>query len=121
MSDENKKVRLDQVVDDLIDLSATILKYRAGIAMGLQPPEGHENYNAKEQLRILEITKPLIQGHKQTRLIEAESTRDVVKLLTQGKINIEEAQSLMALMNTKTEIEEKEIEIRLKEKFLSMV
>ncbi len=101
-----KKKRMNDVVDDLIESVAEILAYRNGVAMGKVPPKGHELYNKEEQLRMLELAKPLIQGSQQAKMLKAQSVSDIFKSLAKGKCTPEEAMSLMKLLEMQSDLED---------------
>ena len=116
----NKK-NLAHVLDTLIELTAEILEYRGNLAMGKDPPPGHEMYSAEEQLRILDIMKPIIQNSRQTQKIDAESVQDVLDLLKRGEITIDDAHTLMGLIKLKSDVEESETQAAIQKKLLEMM
>jgi len=115
------KIHLNDVVDDLVSNVSRVLKYKAGIAFGLEPPEDHYMYNMKEQENLLEIVKPMLATVQQTRVIEAESAKDVIKLISNGKVTVSEATMLLSLMKTKNQVEESEMKNSLQKDLIKML
>jgi len=115
------KKTMNDVLDHLISTSAKILDYRCGLAMGEDPPDGSELYNKEEQLRILDLIKPILRQTKQTQQLEARSAQDVIDLLKSGKITIEDAHLLMGLIKLKVDMEESEIKSELQRRLLDLM
>ncbi|MES0340745.1 MAG: hypothetical protein ABUK08_00360 [Candidatus Humimicrobiaceae bacterium] len=113
MTIKNKKIHITEVLDDLVGAASRFLKYRIGVAMGETPPAGHENYNPAEQKYIIELVKPLLEKAQQSKAIEANSSRDVIILLTKGKITPNEAKELLMLMKDQTSVEKEELKVGL--------
>jgi hypothetical protein len=113
MSKKTEKTHINDVLDGLVEAVSKIMDYRVGVAMGLKPPKGHENYNAEEQKYLIDLVKPILDKAQQSRTIEANSSRDVIKLLTNGKITPNEAKELLMVMKDQTLVEEKEIKVGL--------
>ena len=101
-----KKKDVDEIVKELVEGVGEILNYRLGIALGKEPPEGHEKYDSDEQKKILKLAEPLIQKHESVREINAKSANDILKLLGQGKLTPKEANEMMSFFTKKTELEE---------------
>ena len=117
----DQKTNINDIVDSLVDTVSEIVKYRSGIAMGLEPPEGHEMYNKDEQLFLLDLVKPLFKTAQETKHVEAKSSADVVQLLARGQISVDEAASILSIIKTRLDVEEKEMQIGLKKTLLGMM
>ena len=114
------KWTLQTIVDNLISVSGEILHYRSLIAMGDLGDLDDSSYMPSIQEEILKIATPLIQSFGATRKVEANSASDVITMLSKGKISTKEATTLMALLKSKTEIEEKEIKVNLQKTLLDI-
>ncbi len=113
MKTKDNKILVGDVLDDLVNAASTFLKYRIGVAMGKTPPPGSENYNPAEQKYIIDLVKPLLEKAQQSKAVEANSSRDVIKLLTKGKITPNEAKELLMLMKDQTLVEREELKVGL--------
>lgn len=101
-----KKKTTDDIVEGLIDKVGEIIDYRLGVALGHEPPEGHEHYNVAEQIRMMELAKPLIQGHQSAKAIKAKTSADIINMVGRGKITATEAQEMMKLLLLKQEVDD---------------
>lgn len=99
------KKTIEEVVDSLVGTVAEILDYKAGVAMGKPPPEGSEMYNPEEMDKLVKLATPLVQGVSQAKIVQAQSTNDVINLVANGKITVKEAEGLMRLMEKKKEMD----------------
>jgi hypothetical protein len=120
---KSKKIHINDIVDDLVDTVGTILKYRSMVAMGIKldaEETGYPNWDKKHQNELVDLVKPLIKNAQQSRIIEAECSKDVIKLLTKGKIATKEAMGLLALMDTKNRVEEGELKIQMQKDIMGM-
>ena len=112
------KTNLNDVVDDLVLVTAKILKYKAGVAMGEEPPDGSHSYNTKEMDEILKLMTPLIHGVQASRQITANTSSEVVNLLADGKVSATEALALLKMVKEKVDIETKEMEYNIKKEMI---
>ena len=112
------KSSLNDVVDDLVIVTAKILRYKAGIAMGEEPPEDSHAYSKKEMEEILKLMTPLIQGVQASRQITANTSAEVIGLLAEGKVSAAEALALLKMVKEKVGIEEKEMEHKIKKEMM---
>ncbi len=77
-------------------------------------PKGYMGFDHEILDSILSMVKPLLSTAQQTQKVKAETAKDIVKLIKEGKVTIHEAMSLMELVKMKTEIENKEIDNKIK-------
>ena len=103
-----KRKDTDSVVRELMIDVGMILEYKSRLALGKLPPEGFECYNTTEMDRILKIAEPMIQSHQQTKKLKVESTNQILKALSAGKVTVKEAIELMTLLSARYDVEEKE-------------
>lgn len=117
------KKGLGDIVDQVISTSWEILDYRAKIAMGKydQLPENYIDFNEKEQQKIIELVKPLLSTQALTKKINAETSKDIIKLISKGKISLTEAKELMQLTGARLEVEEKEMKVAMTKKMMTML
>lgn len=115
----DEKPNLSDIVDCLVEETYNILKWRIiasknviirdeeeARALGL-PPDWF-SYDHKELNKIVDMVKPMLKDAQSTRKIEAQTALEVVQLMQKGKISISDAMSLMTLIKTQVEVQEKE-------------
>jgi len=105
-----KKKNLSDITDELIQLGYRIIVCRGKMAFG---EDVDDKINEPEQNRILDLIKPLIKDSEHTKKVQADSVKDVVTMLSNGKITVTEAIKFMTLIKSKLEVEEKEISVQL--------
>lgn len=117
------KTTVNGIVDNLIDVVGKIIEYKSMIAMGLPLPKevDYSVWNKPYQQELMDLAKPMIQNAQQGRVLEAESSRDIIKLLGQGKINFKEAASLLELMKDKAKLEEQEIKNKMQKDLADLI
>jgi len=108
------KTSINDVVDELIAATAKILTHKARVALGEEPSEDAHKFCKNEMAEILKIATPLIQACQVSRGLEANSSSEVVKMLSEGKITPAEAVALLKLVKDKVEVEAKEMEHQIK-------
>ena len=117
-----RKVKnLNDVVSMLVDRSYQILKWKLKAAMKVPDEELPEDYYIWDHdalNQVVEMVKPLMGSAQQIRKVEAETSKDIIKLIAKGKISIEEATSLMKLAKEKLSVEEKEMKVSLQNKLM---
>lgn len=113
------KSSLNEVVDDLVEVTSKILKHKAGVALGDEPSEESHMYNKEEMEKILKLMTPLIQGVQASRQITANTSAEVVNLLAEGKVSAAEALALLKMVKEKVDIEAKEMEHEIKKGILN--
>lgn len=114
----NSKKSLNDVVDDLIPVIGKILEYKAGVALGEEPPEESHKFQKKEMDEILKLATPLIQGVQASRQITANTSAEVVVLLSNGKVTPTEAVALLKLVKEKVDVEKAELEQKLRKELI---
>ena len=116
-----KKVHVDEIVDRLVEVAQQILEYKIGVAMGEDPPEGHGKYNKEFQEYIVDFIKPMIKKSQQSREIEAQSTNDIIKMLSAGQISITQAVELISLLKDKLKVEKDTLTIDLQKSIMNQL
>ena len=111
---EQAKTTINDILDELLETAHRVLKYQIGVAFGVDPPEGSELYNSKEQHRLLDMIKPMLHQAEQTKQINAKSSTEVVKMLKQGKISVDEAMKILTLIDKQVQVEGAELKLGLK-------
>lgn len=120
-----KKVKknLNDIVDKLVDQTYHILDWKiiaaTNVLAGMDEvpdglPEDYFNYDLGKLDEVVEIVRPLLKAAQQTRKVEAETSKDVIKLISQGKITMTEAVDLMSLVKLRTSVEEQELTLQMK-------
>lgn len=109
---------INDIVDSLIEVTAKILMYKAGVALGEEPPENSHKYQKQEMSEILKLATPLIQNAQVSRSLNAQSSQEVIQLLSGGKITPNEAVALLKLVKERVEVESKEMEHKLKQEIM---
>lgn len=120
--EQKPKKEVSDIVESLIESAYEILDFRAKLALGKydELPENYIRYDVDEQKIILAMVKPLLATATATRKVEVTAAKDVITMLSKGKISTQEATTLMSLLKSKTEIEEKEVKLDLQKSILSM-
>jgi hypothetical protein len=103
-----EKRELYEVTEMLVDLAYKIIEYRGKLAFGVTSedlPENYVNFNIVSQNYIMDLVKPLLGTAQQTKKIQAETVKDVIKQLGSGKVSLDEAKKLIELITAKAEAE----------------
>ncbi len=123
--DKESKTQLSDIIDILADSAYNFIKWKIiSSTKGIieeEPeglPDGYNHYNHDKMDEIVELVKPLLQKSQQIRELEAKNSQDIIKLMGRGKINSVEAKELLMLMKTKLEVEEIEMENKLKKQLI---
>lgn len=95
---------MDDIIENLVRVTSEILIYKANKAMGKKSDTVDDNYVPALQDELLKLAKPLIQSYGVTKSLSAQSAADVTKLLSKGKIDINEAKELLELITKKQEL-----------------
>ena len=109
-----QRLSLNEVVDDLVVVVAKILAHKGRVALGEEPAEEDYKYNKSAMNEILELAKPLIQSTQASRSITANTSAEVVNMLSEGKVTPAEGIALLKLIKEKVEAETKELEHQLR-------
>ena len=114
--------QVSDIVESLINNAFEILDFRAKLALGKyeELPENYIRFDQDEQNIILTFVKPLIATATATKKVEATTAKEVITMLSKGKISTQEATTFMELLKSKTEIEEKEVKLNLQKSILSI-
>ena len=127
-----KKVtkNLNDVVDLLVDKAYQFWEWKLIAAqqetacLDEEPdgiPKGYfKGFDHAEMDRVISIVTPLLASAQQTRKVEAQTSKDIVKLVASGKVSIDEATKLMTLIKVRLDVEEKEFKKDLQEKMLKV-
>ena len=126
---ENTK-QLSDILDAVVDKAYQIIQWKIiaateqrvsedqfKLVSGL--PVGYMNFDHEILDSILNMVKPLLSSAQQTRKVEAETAKDIVRLIKEGKLTIDEAMKLMTLTKKKIEVENEEAKAKLQQQFLS--
>ncbi len=119
--DENKRVTIESIAEQMIKAADRILRYHIDIALGFEPPENFEKGNTQFQDKIINFVKPMIDTYKQSKEIDANSSGTVITLLSKGKISPAEAISLLSVIKQRIQVEETEIVLQLKKDMIQAV
>lgn len=123
MSDNNelvkKKVRVEDVVDSIVEKAYQIIEWRMaratpGYGDRNLVPEGYDHFHQDALSEILDLVKPMLGKAQETRLINAKTSNEVMKLLARGKVSMSEARELLAVLSSKLKVEEEEMKLDLK-------
>lgn len=108
---------ITDIIDLIVDIAYKIIRWKLIIATAgnmmneskqslatlneFNLPYDINTFNYDTLNNIVELIKPMLTSIQQTRKIQAESIRDITQQLKQGKININEAKDLLALIERK--------------------
>jgi len=123
---------LSDIVDKLVANTYQILQWKfifatnrmlededEAVKAGL--PRGYVNFDHTKLEQIVSMVEPLLKDAQATRKIEAQSSKDIIKLIAQGKISLDEAIKLMSLMKIKLEVDEREIKNQLQKEVIKLM
>ncbi|RLI66173.1 MAG: hypothetical protein DRO88_02585 [Promethearchaeia archaeon] len=123
---------LSDIVDKLVANTYQILQWKfifatnrmlededEAVKAGL--PRGYVNFDHTKLEQIVSMVEPLLKDAQATRKIEAQSSKDIIKLISQGKISLDEAIKLMSLMKIKLEVDEREIKNQLQKEVIKLM
>ena len=96
---------LQGISEKLIQAANVIVDHRIAIALGLETNQNSIFYNGAETEWILGRVEPMLKAIQQTKKIKADQTSDIIKLLEKGKLSINEARSMIELINQKQTME----------------
>lgn len=119
--DKNESASIAGIVDDLIDAAAIIVKHKTQLALGQDPEDESYKYNGTEQAWVMNYVEPMIKQAQQIRAIEAQNSTEIIKMLTKGKLTIEEAIQLMSLMKIQVDVKEKELRVDIQESMMKLL
>lgn len=128
MARKKPKKNLNDIVDRIVDQTYHILNWKIIHAMtpmaGMDEipeglPEDYFNYDHGKLDEVVEIVRPLLKAAQQTRKVEAETSQDVIKLISKGKITMTEAVELMSLVKLRTSVEEQELTLQMKKDLIN--
>ena len=121
---------LNDVVDMLVDNAYHFWRWKLIAAQQQtrsfdKEPKGipkgyYTGYDHEEMDRVIAIITPLLAAAQQTRTVEAQTSKDIVKLVSSGKISIDEATKLMTLTKIRLDVEEKELKKDLQAEMLKV-
>ena len=103
------KKQLHDIIDLLVDEAYTILQdriYANKMQYDKLSVSEDKYFIQKNDLLMQEIVtliEPLMKAVQQTRKIQAETHRDIVKQLRSGKITIDEAKALSPIVDKRAE------------------
>lgn len=100
------KHRVTDIIDLLVESAYWIIDQKVKMAHGMPVDDGVENWDKAVQSEILKMIEPQLSRAHQTRQLEAQNVAGVMKLLTNGKIDIQEAISLMEIFKAKSDVED---------------
>ena len=129
---ENDNKQLSDIVDNIVDKAYKIIEWKIiaateqrvsddqfNLVSGL--PVGYMNFDHEVLNSVLDMVKPLLSSAQQTKKVEAETAKDIVKLIKSGKLSIEDAMKLMNLLKSKVEVEEKESKQRIQDSMYDLL
>ena len=121
---------LNDVVDMLVDKAYQFWEWKIVAAQQetrspTEEPEGipkgyYTGFDHEVMGTVISIITPLLASAQQTRKVEAQTSKDIVKLVASGKVSIDEATKLMTLIKVRLDVEEKEFKKDLQEKMLKV-
>ena len=108
-------------MDDLIEAASVIVKHKTQLALGKDPEDESYKYNGQEQAWVMNYVEPMIKQAQQIRAIEAQNSTEIIRMLTKGRITIEEAIQLMTLMKIQVDVKEKELRVDIQEQMVKLL
>jgi uncharacterized FlgJ-related protein len=118
---KNEAASIAGIVDNLIEAAAVIVKHKTQLALGKDPEDESYKYNGTEQAWVMNYVEPMIKQAQQIRAIEAQNSTEIIKMLTKGKLTIEEAIQLMSLMKIQVDVKEKELRVEIQESMMKLL
>lgn len=106
--DPDKKVDIGSIAEKLIQAADRIYDHRIRMALGQPPIDGFEKGVEDRQDEIINAVRHMLEGYQQARNLTAQSSSEVLKLVSKGKITPKEAAVFLEVLNKKVEVEEKE-------------
>ena len=107
--------------EKIIKVANRILEHRMAHALGVESKETGfviQMGSSERQDELIEYVKPMIKDYQQATSVNAQTSSDVVKLLTKGKVTAKEAIELLKLISVRLEVENKEQEKEIKAKLM---
>lgn len=116
-----KNISSESIMRKLLEAADRIIDYRIAIALGQQDMflDNFELGNKDYQQMVIDQVEPVLNAYREVKKIEANNSGAVLALLKSGKVNPAEAISLLKLIQTKLEVEEKEKEAQLKRELMA--
>ena len=108
--DGRKNVTIETIAQHILVAADRIYRYHITVALGQEQPEGVAGGDIKFQQKILKVVEPMLKDYQESKKLDASSSGEVIKLLSKGKINANEALSLLKVIQTKIQVEEAELE-----------
>lgn len=132
MSEKREKHNLSDIVDELVEETYNLLKWRIIAsknrviedeqkARDLGLPENYHIFDHTELNKIVDLVKPMLRDVQSTRKIEAQTSLEVIQLLQKGAVSIEDAIKLMNLVKSKVEVEEKEVKVKIQNDMYKLI
>jgi len=121
MGENKSEATISSIVDNLIEAAAVIVKHKTQLALGKDPDDESYKYNGTEQAWVMNYVEPMIKQAQQIRAIEAQNSTEIIKMLTKGRITIEEAIQLMSLMKIQVDVKEKELRVEIQESMVKLL
>jgi hypothetical protein len=116
---QEKVYTLEDMTRRLVQVAYKIQEYHIATALGLPPPEGFEKGDTNRQNEILAKVTPMLQEFQETKKIDANSSSEVVKMLSAGKITPSEAIKILEVIESKVRVEGEEMKLGLKKEIIA--
>ena len=95
-----------EITDVLLSGAKSLVEHKVRRALGLPSLLDRSYVDPKEYNDVWEALVPMMQSLTIREKINAENSKQILSLLSKGKINITEAKELMNILKVKSEIEE---------------
>ena len=91
----------------LLDAAADIITYKVAMASGQEVPDSIDGryFDKEEQQHVWAAIVPMMQQAGDLQKTQAESTQEVIKALSAGKITVNDALKLMDILDKQANIE----------------
>lgn len=125
-----EKPELSDYVRDLVEQAVQIQRWRyiAATSPGRDVgetieglPANYYNFDHDVLQEIIEAVKPLLKSNQEIRKIEAETSKDIIKMLSCGKVTISDAEKLFSLLEQRLRVEERERTNKLQNEILELL
>ena len=97
---------IHEITDVLLSGAKSLVEHKVRRALGLPSLLDRSYVDPKEYNDVWEALVPMMQSLTIREKINAENSKQILSLLSKGKINITEAKELMNILKVKSEIEE---------------
>ena len=103
--DTEEPATLLGISDTLVQAASIIVDHKIAIALGYETNNNSMFYSGAEIDWVMRIVEPMIKTVQQTKKLEVENHKQVLSLLSRGRVNIDEAKGLLEMLDKKMQLD----------------